>query len=211
MLPVCSSLTPYADNDHVKSLHRLLPGHYELDLGVLQHLLCGCSSCFQKRGTEWGQYLCLLSFVFTLFFVSSRYGWEEMQRVDVFTSCVYRVYISWIMDSVSSHLLVIWKSKLGWGSRKHHYGVGYLGRKSLLGMLCPWVTVGLGTHMRMASLCRFRAWRITFLSLIFCPPQAKILTLPSSCHMLLGPAWKEAGKNAKILLHGLFFKWLSKV
>lgn len=45
--------------------------------------------------------------VFTLFFVSSRYGWEEMQRVDVFTSCLYPVYISWIMDSVSYLLLVI--------------------------------------------------------------------------------------------------------
>lgn len=43
--------------------------------------------------------------VFTLFFVSSRYGWEEMQRVDVFTSCLYPVYISWIMDSVSYLLL----------------------------------------------------------------------------------------------------------
>lgn len=50
-LLVCSSLTPYADNDCVKSLHRLLPDHYELDLGVLQHLLCGCSSCFQKKGS----------------------------------------------------------------------------------------------------------------------------------------------------------------
>lgn len=47
--------------------------------------------------------------VVTLFFVSSRYGWEEMQRVDVFTSCLHPVYISWIMDSVSYLLLVIWK------------------------------------------------------------------------------------------------------
>ncbi|KAK2541743.1 Tmem150c [Columba guinea] len=32
----------------------------------------------------------------------ARYGWEEMQRVDVFTSCVYPVYIGWIMDSLSN-------------------------------------------------------------------------------------------------------------
>lgn len=75
---------------------------------MLRHLPCGCSSCFQKRGAEAGGYLCPLSFVFTLFFVSSRYGWEEMQHMDVFTSCVYLVYISWIMDSVSYLLLVIW-------------------------------------------------------------------------------------------------------
>lgn len=31
-----------------------------------------------------------------------------MQHMDVFTSCVYLVYISWIMDSVSYLLLVIW-------------------------------------------------------------------------------------------------------
>lgn len=50
--------------------------------------------------------------VFTLFFVSSRYGWEEMQCVDVFTSCLYPVYISWIMDSVSYLLLVIWEESI---------------------------------------------------------------------------------------------------
>lgn len=116
MLPVCSSLTPYASNDSMKGLQHLLPGHQEFDLGMLWHLLCVCFLCFQKRGAEASGYLCPLSFVFTLFFVSSRYGWEEMQRVDVFTSCVYPVYISWIMDSVSYLLLVIWESKLGWGS-----------------------------------------------------------------------------------------------
>lgn len=85
---------------------------------MLWHLLCGCSFCFQMRETKAGWYLCPLSFVFTLFFVSSRYGWEEMQCVDVFTPCVYPVYISWIMDSVSYLLLVVWESKLGRGSWK---------------------------------------------------------------------------------------------
>lgn len=84
-----------------------------LILGSFGTLLCGCSFCFQKRRDEAGGYLCPLSFVFTLFLVSSRYGWEEMQRVDVFTSRVYPVYISWIMDSVSYLLMVVCESGLG--------------------------------------------------------------------------------------------------
>lgn len=59
------------------------------------------------RGGKGAGCLCPLSFVFTLHFVSSRYGREEMQRVDVFASCVYPVYVSRIMDSVSYLLLVI--------------------------------------------------------------------------------------------------------
>jgi len=55
-----------------------------------------------------------------------------MQCVDVFTSCVYPVYISWIMDSVSYLLLVIWESKLGWSSWKYCCGVGCISVQRVL-------------------------------------------------------------------------------
>lgn len=76
----------------------------EVDLGVLWHLWClqlGALAAFNTGEGEGAGCPCPLPFVFTLCFVSSRYGREEMQRVDVFASCVYPVYIGRIMDSVS--------------------------------------------------------------------------------------------------------------
>lgn len=75
-----------------------------------------CSCCFQHGGTRgviaWALFLLLLS---TLLFVSSRYGREEMQRVDVFAPCVYPIYVSWVMDCVS-YLLHFRRVDL-WGGR----------------------------------------------------------------------------------------------
>lgn len=123
------------------------------------------------------------------------------------------------MDSVSYLLLVIWKSKLRWGSWKYHCGEDCISvqrifsGQNFLGMLCSWVTEGLGRHIigAGASLCQFMACRITFLSLSFLWSSPKFLTFPFFWPMLLGPAWKETDKSAKIPFRHIFFDWLSRV
>lgn len=100
--------------------------------------------------------LCPLSLVFTLPFVPSRHGWEEMQRVDVSTSCVHPVYLSWIMDSVSYLLLLVWEGKVGWGSWKCHCGVGCSSVWRVFGNALPLAVPvhGLEDHIFIAGfLC----------------------------------------------------------